>query len=60
MFSFPDVNTSLKENSYNLLKKLFKEKYGKFKQISNQSNSFIILFPNKYVNYYLFYYLFNY
>lgn len=48
-FFFLDVNTSLKGNGYSLLNKLLEEKYGKFKKISNQSSSFIILFPNKYL-----------
>lgn len=41
-----DVNTNLKRNNYCLLSKIVQEKYGKFKQITNVDNSFIILFEN--------------
>ncbi|XP_026820222.1 uncharacterized protein LOC113558852 [Rhopalosiphum maidis] len=43
---FKDVNTDLKKNNYCLLNKIIQEKYGKFKQIKNVDNSFIILFKN--------------
>lgn len=41
-----DVDTNLKRNNYCLLNKIIQEKYGKFKQITNIDNSFMILFKN--------------
>lgn len=54
IFYFLDVNTNLKRNNYHLISKIIQEKYGKFKQITNVDNSFIILFENMYVYYLIF------
>jgi len=47
-FIFTDINKKLKTNNYYLLYQLIKDKYGQFKQISNQSNSCIIFFEHMY------------